>query len=422
MTTPAISIQRVGKRYQLGANTGGGALLSERLGALLAGALRREKRAPSELFWALRDVSLDVDEGDVVGLVGPNGAGKSTLLKLLSRVTPPTEGRIVLNGRVASLLEVGTGFHPELSGRENIFLNGAILGMRRREIAKRFDEIVEFSGIERFLATPVKRYSSGMYVRLAFAVAAHLESDILLVDEVLAVGDAEFQRKCLAKMSDAAAGGRTIIFVSHNMSAVQRLCNRAYLVEGGRVHMGGTPADVIAAYMEKVGAHQEGGRAAIPENTHRLGTGKARFTGVAVLDDDGAPIGEVPLGDHLRVAATLEVDQSLEDVLFEVGVSSTIDGMRVTTTQSTDHGGDAIALPPGSHDVEVRLDLPLLPGEFAVDLIVAATNGETFDFVERALTFSVLRTSRDGRDHYPWDSVRGHVRPPGDWSLPGVRL
>jgi lipopolysaccharide transport system ATP-binding protein len=202
-----------------------------------------------EEFWALKDVSFEVKRGEVLGIIGRNGAGKSTLLKILSRITSPTLGRITLNGRVASLLEVGTGFHPELTGRENIFLNGAILGMRRNEIRRKFDEIVEFSGVEKFIDTPVKRYSSGMYVRLAFAVPAHLEPEILVLDEVLAVGDAEFQKKCLGKMKDVAGQGRTVIFVSHNMAAVQNLCSSALMLRGGTVALQGSVADVTNKYL-----------------------------------------------------------------------------------------------------------------------------------------------------------------------------
>ena len=202
----------------------------------------------SEEFWALKDVDFEIKRGEVVGIIGRNGAGKSTLLKILSRITEPTEGRVTINGRIGSLLEVGTGFHPELTGRENIYLNGAILGMRRAEIRRKFDEIVAFAEIEKFLDTPVKRYSSGMYVRLAFAVAAHLEPEILLVDEVLAVGDAEFQRKSLGKMSDVANGGRTVLFVSHNLAAVRSLCSRAFLFERGKLAFGGDVSAALTSY------------------------------------------------------------------------------------------------------------------------------------------------------------------------------
>jgi lipopolysaccharide transport system ATP-binding protein len=241
-----LEVASIGKRYRLG-----GGVRHDTLRDALAHWMRRG--APGvdspEDFWALRNVSFALTEGEVVGVVGRNGAGKSTLLKLLARITAPTEGRIRLGGRVASLLEVGTGFHPELSGRENIFMNGAVLGMRRREISARFDSIVEFAEIERFLDTPIKRYSSGMYVRLAFAVAAHLEPEILLVDEVLAVGDAEFQKKCLGRMAGVGRSGRTVLFVSHNLAAIQQVTTRCLLIENGELACDGPTPEVVAAYI-----------------------------------------------------------------------------------------------------------------------------------------------------------------------------
>jgi lipopolysaccharide transport system ATP-binding protein len=255
MNDTVISVEGVGKRYFL-SHRGGGEPTSFReyvstelraLGARLAG----RKPPPREEFWALSDVSFDVQTGDVLGIVGRNGAGKSTLLKILSRITAPTKGRVRMRGRVASLLEVGTGFHPELTGRENIYLNGAILGMGREEIRRKFDEMVAFAEIDRFLDTPVKRYSSGMYVRLAFAVAAHLEPEILIVDEVLAVGDAAFQKKCLGKMGEiSSGGGRTVLFVSHNMAAVSQLCTRAVWLDKGQVRFVGSPAGAVHAYLD----------------------------------------------------------------------------------------------------------------------------------------------------------------------------
>jgi lipopolysaccharide transport system ATP-binding protein len=245
VTRPIIEARGLSKRYRLG-QVGAGSLReeAERL-------FRRRESAPVADFWALKDISFDVAPGEVLGVIGRNGAGKSTLLKLLSRVTEPTTGEVRLRGRVASLLEVGTGFHPELTGRENIYLNGAILGMTRAEIRRKFDQIVAFAEVERFLATPVKRYSSGMYVRLAFAVAAHLEPDILIVDEVLAVGDAAFQQKCLGKMKSVSAEeGRTVLFVSHNMTAINSLCSRAMLLAGGELASAGTPEAVVRSYLE----------------------------------------------------------------------------------------------------------------------------------------------------------------------------
>lgn len=256
---PAIEINEISKRFRLGGQPSGYRTLRESLMNGLDRVWRATRGKPQadstpdserDMFWALKDVSFEVQTGEVIGIIGRNGSGKSTLLKILSQIYEPTSGRAVVRGRMASLLEVGTGFHPELTGRENIYLNGSILGMSRREIARQFDEIVAFSEIEQFLDTPVKRYSSGMYVRLAFAVAAHLNPDILIVDEVLSVGDVAFQNKCLGKMGDVAKGGRTAIFVSHNMQAVATLCQRAILLRKGRVHRDGPSTDVVRAYLE----------------------------------------------------------------------------------------------------------------------------------------------------------------------------
>jgi lipopolysaccharide transport system ATP-binding protein len=253
----------------------------------------------AEEFWALKDVSFKVRRGEILGIIGRNGAGKSTLLKILSRITEPAEGRATINGRVASLLEVGTGFHPELTGRENVYLNGAILGMTRAEIQKKFDEIVAFAEVEKFLDTPVKRYSSGMYVRLAFAVAAHLEPEILLVDEVLAVGDIEFQKKCLGKMSNLASGGRTVLFVSHNMTAIESLCNSCMVLQGGRIFARGSPADVLDQYL--------GGRQAVKGEvdlsilTDREGAGPIRFAHMYLTDGHGGMVNRPRVGQTLEI-------------------------------------------------------------------------------------------------------------------------
>ncbi|HEX2256963.1 MAG TPA: ABC transporter ATP-binding protein [Afifellaceae bacterium] len=253
--TPAIRIDRLSKRYRLG-ELGHHGTLGERLAALFRRRGNGNVGGADEL-WALKDVSFEVEPGEVVGIIGRNGAGKSTLLKILSRITEPTTGTVELRGRVSSLLEVGTGFHPELTGRENVYLNGSILGMRKAEIDRKFDAIVDFAGVERFLDTPVKRYSSGMQVRLAFAVAAHLEPEILIVDEVLAVGDAEFQRKCLGKMGEVAGGGRTVLFVSHNMAAVRQLCERVVVVDKGKIQLDGEPEATINAYLADADASLE---------------------------------------------------------------------------------------------------------------------------------------------------------------------
>src|SRR5687767_5942989 len=255
MSRPVISIEDLGKAYYLGQAMDRHATMVDRITGFGRGIARNLRRrivdagAGDDAFWAVRHASVEVNRGEVLGLIGRNGAGKSTLLKMLARITDPTEGRAVIRGRVASLLEVGTGFHPELTGRENIYLNGAILGMKRAEIQRKFDEIVAFSEVEKFLDTPVKRYSSGMYVRLAFAVAAHLEPEVLIVDEVLAVGDANFQKKCLGKMNDVAKGGRTILFVSHNMDAVLSLCSHTVLVKAGVVSERMSPDEGVKQYL-----------------------------------------------------------------------------------------------------------------------------------------------------------------------------
>jgi lipopolysaccharide transport system ATP-binding protein len=259
MNRPIMTIEGLSKRYTLSHQRGSG-LLRDRLAAFVRTPFGRRGAAASakEDFWALRDVGFSVEQGDVIGVIGRNGAGKSTLLKILSRITEPTTGRITIAGRVASLLEVGTGFHGELSGRENIFLNGAILGMKRSEIRRKFDEIVAFAEVEKFLDTPVKHYSSGMYVRLAFSVAAHLEPEILIVDEVLAVGDAAFQRKCLGKMGDVCRqDGRTVLFVSHNHAALQSICNRGVWLQQGRVAQVGSIAECLSGYLGSAQAHAE---------------------------------------------------------------------------------------------------------------------------------------------------------------------
>ena len=257
-----VNVEHISKQYRLG-EVGTGSLIhdlnrwwckllgKEDPNSIITDSNNQSLNSEQSLVWALKDISFKVNEGEVLGIIGKNGAGKSTLLKLLSKVTSPTSGQITLNGRVSSLLEVGTGFHPELTGRENVYLNGAILGMTKKEIAAKFDDIVSFSGVEQYIDTPVKRYSSGMYVRLAFAVAAHLEPDVLIVDEVLAVGDVDFQKKCIGKMKEVAGGGRTVLFVSHNMEAVKNLCTRVLLMEHGRIVEQGTPAEVITAYLSR---------------------------------------------------------------------------------------------------------------------------------------------------------------------------
>ncbi len=315
MTKPVIQVENLSKRYRLGQ----AATLRQRL-AEIAGRMRRgggERAENGDAFWALRDVAFDVQPGEVLGLIGRNGAGKSTLLKILSRITDPTHGQVTLCGRVGSLLEVGTGFHPELTGRENIFLNGAILGMKRAEIKRHFDEIVDFAEVGRVLDTPVERYSSGLYVRLAFAVAAHLEPEILLIDEVLAVGDAAFQRKCLGKMGDVAKQGRTVVFVSHNMAAVSTLCDRSVLLEGGRATFIGDTEQAVQRYLQR---GNEQAPVALRDRQDRAGSGDVRLTGISIQNAENPENQFIQSGDPLRVTIRYESDKKLSRPRFLVGI------------------------------------------------------------------------------------------------------
>ncbi len=419
MSDTAIRVNNLSKRYRIGKpqnrSEGRKSLLQTAVAPLryLTSTLREPD--PEEIIWALRDVSFEVQRGEVVGIIGRNGAGKSTLLKILSRITEPTSGRAEIHGRVGSLLEVGTGFHPELTGRENIYLNGAILGMKRREIERKFDEIVAFAEIERFLDTPVKRYSSGMYVRLAFAVAAHLEPEILLVDEVLAVGDMEFQKKCLGKMGDVARGGRTVLFVSHNMAAVKSLCNRAILLNAGQVICEGGVNQVVDAYL---GIGTEMFKSGIiPDNAPRIGTGDGRVRRIELLNWAGEPISQLYLGQPFRVVLTLQVAKSIREAVIEVGVS-TLDGVRVTSSFTVDGGQPPIMLLKGWYKVCLDLNTVLLPRYYMLDVGIHKLNGATVDFVERVVGFAVLNVAENGADRYPWRSVRGLVRPTSRWYPP----
>ncbi len=424
MSALAISVEHVRKRYDIGVLGGGlfryGSLRDSIASAassawkqLSAPGDRRE--GPVNHIWALDDVSFGVKSGEVVGIIGRNGAGKSTLLKILSRITKPTSGHADIWGRLGSLLEVGTGFHPELTGRDNIFLNGAILGMRRQEIKERFDEIVAFSGIEKFLDTPVKRYSSGMYVRLAFAVAAHLEPDILLVDEVLAVGDAEFQKKCLGKMQSVVRQGRTVLFVSHNMAAVKALCGRALLLDAGRVVADGQVDDVVDRYLDVAKTSPPGG--VIRPDAVRSGTGEARFRRVEVLDLEDRPVAELYFGQPFRVRMTLEVMQRMDYVIAGL-IVAVLDGTEVACAFSTDRGTAPYSLSPGWHALAVDIDLALLPRTYALGVSLNRTDGYDVDVVEQTLRISVLNAAATGTDSYPWPTLHGYVRAQSCWRAP----
>jgi lipopolysaccharide transport system ATP-binding protein len=372
MSETAIVIENLGKRYVIGQQKHG----IDGMRHVLEGVFRsprawlksrREARLRQVDFWALRNVSLSVNQGEVVGIIGRNGAGKSTLLKLLSRITVPTEGRFRINGRVGSLLEVGTGFHQELTGRENIFLNGAILGMSHAEIAKKFDQIVDFSEIAEFLDTPVKRYSSGMYVRLAFAVAAHLEPEVLIVDEVLAVGDAAFQKKCLGKMENFAQSGRTVLFVSHNMDAVRTLCQRAILFDGGQVRADGDVDSVVEDYFSRLstGSGQQ----------LRGGYGLA-IEKVVLKNDVGQETREFCPGEDLIVEINFDAHECLEKPYFILAVRGQ-KGNCFTANMLLD--GHRPKFLNGKGKISCRFkSIPLLPQRYTVQLAIKASDGTDY--------------------------------------------
>lgn len=419
MSDIAIRAEGLSKRYRIGQLRGGYDTLREEIARLGGRVFGGQRRVEDRYFWALSDVSFEVERGTVIGIVGRNGAGKTTLLRVLSRVTDPTSGFADIRGRLGSLLEVGTGFHPELTGRENIYLNGAILGMRRAEIARRYDEIVEFSGVQRFIATPVKRYSSGMYMRLAFAVAAHLDTDILIVDEVLSVGDAEFQKRCLGKMHEVTGEGRTVVFVSHNMGALRTLCDRAVLLVDGRVEQTGDVESVIGQYLSAgAAAGSDGG---IPNANGRLGSGAVRLSRARLLEGSGARTRELRLGQPFTLVASLDVHETVGDAVVEVGVS-TIDAVRLATVFSTDGGDSPYRLELGSYDLNVELSPVLLPGQYSLDVAIHhASGGWMIDSVERVLDFEVVNVGHDAAEGlhriYPYETVRGFVRPPARTQL-----
>ena len=347
---------------------------------------RAAAKGSREEFWALRDVNFEVKCGEVIGIIGRNGAGKSTLLKILSRITEPTEGRVTIKGRVASLLEVGTGFHPELTGRENIFLNGAILGMKHAEIRRKFDEIVDFSGVEKFLDTPVKRYSSGMYVRLAFAVAAHLEPEILIVDEVLAVGDAEFQKKCLGKMGEVAGGGRTVLFVSHNMTAVELLCTNAILMTGGRVATIGPVDKVVEQYLST--AVQISHRLDLSTNSTRMGSGQLQICEVTVWGDNESapPKTGGAMNVLLRFGGNI-VEAQPSRVSIAIGTALGTP-LIICSTEMTSSITPMIAA-GDQHLFHIPM-LPLTEGTYVLTLFIEQ-RGVVQDWIPDACKFNVLR-------------------------------
>ena len=400
--TAVITVQELGKCYKVGhLNTRGGyrtlrESLSEGVGSVVNRLRGKGDAKTAEDFWALRAVDFKVQPGEVVGIIGRNGAGKSTLLKILSRVTKPTTGQAEIRGRVGSLLEVGTGFHPELTGRENIYLNGAILGMSRNEISRKFDEIVGFAEVERFLDTPVKRYSSGMYVRLAFAVAAYLEPEVLLVDEVLAVGDVGFQKKCLGRIGEVAKEGRTILFVSHNMAAIQSLCSRIVLLREGGMQFSGNVDHALALYAEQFRPIHD---LDLASRTDRYGKGDARYVSVEIRPGPGRDPGSALMGGPIRIAMRINCSKPLKRPSFGIAVYTRA-GQRLFQLNTWNHDKWFNGLVGNAEVICDVSSLPLLPGSYLAS--IGLSDGEDAqDVIEGAFTFEVLAADVFGTGKVP---------------------
>lgn len=408
MSKPAIRVEGLGKMYRIGGPVERYKTLRDTLSGAVAQAGRRLRglfgggsgdSQKYETIWALKDVSFEVQPGEVVGIIGRNGAGKSTLLKILSRITEPTEGRVEVRGRVGSLLEVGTGFHPELTGRENVYLNGAILGMKRAEVDKKFDEIVAFAEVEKFIDTPVKYYSSGMYVRLAFSVAAHLDTDILLVDEVLSVGDVKFQQKCMGKMQDRAFAEKTVLFVSHNLPAVAQFCQRALLLEGGRLAADDDSDRVIARYLGSAEVAAAADLIMAPRNSgNRSGW---RCLRSVALSCRGVAASVFQHGDPLEIVVEASFPDELSGQTVNLGVAIADVMGRNIFGVGTREFGRSPAAPAGRLQFKVLIDkLLLMPGRYTLNLYLGDNKGD-LEIIEQAIFFDVI-----------WAPVNGVVRPP----------
>jgi len=382
MTETVIKVKCISKKYQIGRVATGD------LRGTLSGLFKliNSTKNKSQDFWALKDISFEVQKGEVIGIIGSNGAGKSTLLKILSRITSPTSGHIEITGKVASLLEVGTGFHPELTGRENIFLNGSLLGMKKKEIIAKFDEIIGFSGVEKFIDTPVKHYSSGMYVRLAFAVAAHLDPEILIVDEVLAVGDIAFQQKCLGKMDEVAQGGKTVIFVSHNLGAVQQLCSRGILLENGELKKVGKIQKVVNAYLHRLQIKAD---LPIKERVDRIGSGLVSFTDGYMLDENDFPIQVARSGQSIKIVLKYSSKlSSTEDIIVKIECRDK-NGNYVFICDNRINNEVFKLIPNNGKFICHIPNLPLSEGRYYLDLFVFV-NGKKADVIYGGMKLEVF--------------------------------
>jgi lipopolysaccharide transport system ATP-binding protein len=391
--TIAITVENVSKQFRLGQSQGG--MLREALVNLFQSAWKKTEADERKTLWALRGIDFQLKTGEVLGIVGRNGAGKSTLLKILSRITRPTSGAIRVRGKVASLLEVGTGFHEELTGRENVYLSGCILGMKKRRIDAKLDEIVAFSEIEQFIDTPFKRYSSGMKMRLGFAVAANLESDILIVDEVLAVGDGEFQRKCLQAMNDLHSSGRTVVFVSHNLAAVHSLCSRAIWIDRGRMKEDGRPSEVIKSYLAAFSTTDDVVRD-LRAIADRSGSGDIRFTRMEILSADRSGPASVCCGDSFVVRLHFDAKRDVVHPIFGIDIQTSL-GIMVSQVHTYNDGFEIPLLRAGPGHIDVRInDLNLAPGRYILSLYAANYGHIYHDVLPNCSAIEVQPSNRYG--------------------------
>jgi lipopolysaccharide transport system ATP-binding protein len=415
--SPVVTVSNISKQYRIGLANRTTTLRESLVSAMTLAFLRSKPR--EETIWALRDVSFSIERGETLGIIGRNGAGKSTLLKILSKITSPTSGQAKVNGRLAALLEVGTGFHQELTGRENIYLNGSILGMSKKEVDRKFDQIIEFSGVERFLDTPIKRYSSGMRLRLGFAVAAHLDPDILIVDEVLAVGDAAFQRKCLNAMADLREGSRTVLFVSHNLAAVENLCKRCIWIDAGQVRMDGESRDVIEAYLASLTTAQ-GSFTNFDGAQNRRSNGKIQYRGVEFLSPDGNLQNVIRAGDPIVIRFHYFATEPIPLPSFGFRMYTDM-GTLVTDTSTWHHSISIPVVEAGEGFLDLEIDsLNLLPAKYSLSLWLTDMVGAVvYDNIENAVTLEIETANiyRSGRDI---DSRCGIVFFPQRWNLSGI--
>lgn len=409
-----ISVENIGKQYRLGEYNLKSAFADIRqslFGGKKEAAENDRTQAGGKYVWALQDINFNVNAGEVLGIIGKNGAGKSTLLKVLSRVTDPSVGSIKIKGRIGSLLEVGTGFHPDLTGRENIFLNGAILGMTKSEIRSKFDEIVDFAGIQKYIDTPVKRYSSGMYVRLAFAVAAHLEPEILIVDEVLAVGDAEFQEKCVGKMKSVSGQGRTVLFVSHNMGTIRHLCTRGILLKNGKMMLDSNIENAIDTYLKSNAMRLSDGT--IPEGASLQNSGDGRITKIISRNNKNAETADFLYNSPLNLELDFDSEIELDRCLIGIQVKNSLNESIQDFVNIYDAAN--LSIKKGRNTFKINLQNVLHPGKYYLNITVGRYNGVPLDTLESIVEFNVSNMGETAETGYPFGWTNGYLKGTAIW-------